>query len=109
MGRAGAYRAAIEGIRAAQLSGFLICAKVEMCAKQSAEFAELCAELESLDLDGMLIAGPEVSAANSGWHSFLSAVESARLAHLSQSAERAVEGQLAVATEANCEEVSQVP
>jgi hypothetical protein len=55
-GREGAFQAALEGIRAAKLSGFLICACLILHAdSDGVELAILHAELRKLDLDGFLI------------------------------------------------------
>jgi molybdenum cofactor biosynthesis enzyme MoaA len=55
-GNDGAFRAALEAIRAAKLSGFLICAHVILHADRDAgELAQLHDELRKLDLDGLLI------------------------------------------------------
>jgi MoaA/NifB/PqqE/SkfB family radical SAM enzyme len=86
LGQQGAFRAAMEGIRAAQLSGFLICAKLDLeASSRSATLTQFCAELQRLELDGMLIspasAGGEVAGAGdlvtAGWARFSRLVESA--------------------------------
>src|SRR5215831_15885572 len=54
--QAGAFRLALEGIRAARLSGFLICAQMILHADgDTAGLSQLQAQLSSLDLDGFLI------------------------------------------------------
>jgi len=78
MGRAGAFRAALEGIRAAQLSGFLICAKVDISPEDVREVLPLCYDLDGLDFDGIIPAAGGSSGANSGWGNLLRLVDSAR-------------------------------
>ena len=55
-GHAGAFGLALEGVRAARLSGFLICAQMILHAERdTAELVQLHEQLGKLDLDGMLI------------------------------------------------------
>jgi Radical SAM superfamily len=55
-GRHGAYRAAVEGLRAARLSGFFTCAQIVMHTDTSSEaLAHLHDQLRALRVDGMLI------------------------------------------------------
>jgi molybdenum cofactor biosynthesis enzyme MoaA len=55
-GQAGTSRAALEGIRTAQLSGFFVCANVVVDARSdSGELAQLFEVLRGLDLDGAII------------------------------------------------------
>ena len=55
-GRAGAFRAALEGIRTAQLSGFFVCANVVVHAQSDgADLGHLFDTLRGLDLDGAMI------------------------------------------------------
>jgi hypothetical protein len=90
-GRAGLRRAAMEGIRAAKLSGFMICAMTRVYENTDLEeIAELHKEIASLDLDGwviMLVPGETAASplqkkvlavramAGSGWASFSRLVE----------------------------------
>lgn len=61
-GHRGAFRAALEGIRAAQLSGFLICAYLDVPSESdSTEWTEFCAELSKWKLDGILVCPPVAS------------------------------------------------
>jgi MoaA/NifB/PqqE/SkfB family radical SAM enzyme len=54
--RAGVYRAAIEGIRAARLSGFLICAKTTVLEDTDLkEMAALKKLINELELDGWVV------------------------------------------------------
>lgn len=54
--RVGAFRAAVEGIRTARLSGFLICAHTVLHAdSEPSEMARLHDEIRKLDVDGFLI------------------------------------------------------
>jgi hypothetical protein len=56
MGQSGSFRAALEGIRTAKLSGFFVCANVVVDAEsESAELAGLFEALPGLDLDGAMI------------------------------------------------------
>ena len=56
-GRAGAFQLALEGIRAAKLSGFLICVHARIDAESKvAEIAELIQFARALDVDGFVIA-----------------------------------------------------
>jgi MoaA/NifB/PqqE/SkfB family radical SAM enzyme len=55
-GGAGAFQLATEGIRAARLSGFLICVHARVdAATQLSEMAELIRFAETLDVDGFMI------------------------------------------------------
>jgi MoaA/NifB/PqqE/SkfB family radical SAM enzyme len=55
-GREGAFRAAVEGIRAAKLSGFLVCAQVALHADtELSEFDQLRVYLEARDVDGFVV------------------------------------------------------
>jgi hypothetical protein len=116
MGRAGAFAAALEGIRAAQLSGFYVCARVHASAVAAAELTELFAELQRLDLDGLMIGGqaPVLDAAgvpvsSNGWSKLSELVEAARRGRLAPPLPQnptttAVEN----SAEAGCEEVAQI-
>jgi organic radical activating enzyme len=54
--REGAYRDAVEGIRAAKLSGFLVCAQVVLHADMElAEFDQLRVYFEARDVDGFVV------------------------------------------------------
>ncbi|MGA2419792.1 MAG: hypothetical protein ABSG69_06875 [Candidatus Acidiferrum sp.] len=56
LGRDGAFTLAIEGIRAAQLSGFFVCANVVVDHDtQLHEISQLLEQLGSVNLDGMII------------------------------------------------------
>src|SRR5271168_120059 len=80
-GRAGVFRAAVEGIRAAKLSGFLICAHVLLDEETRLEdIAELTGYLGALDADGLLVspAPHAVNAANPGSDTLRSKVSAAR-------------------------------
>jgi hypothetical protein len=55
-GREGAFRDAVEGIHAAKLSGFLVCAQVALHADtQLSEFDQLRVYLEARDVDGFVV------------------------------------------------------
>jgi MoaA/NifB/PqqE/SkfB family radical SAM enzyme len=55
-GRPGTFRRAVEGIRAARLSGFLICAHTRVDAQTDlAEISELVQFARTLDVDGFLV------------------------------------------------------
>jgi len=59
-GRQGAFRDALESIRTARLSGFLLCAQLILhSASEVAELERLHAELRKRDLDGFLISASE--------------------------------------------------
>jgi hypothetical protein len=61
VGRPGAFRDALESVRTARLSGFLLCAQLILHAlPEAAEIEHLYSELRRLDFDGFLIslAGP---------------------------------------------------
>ena len=61
VGRPGTFRAALEGIRTAQLSGFFICANVVVQAgSDRGELGRLFEELRGLDLDGAVISSASV-------------------------------------------------
>lgn len=61
--RPGAFRRAVEGIRAARLSGFLICAHIVLHAdSEPGELARLHDEICKLDVDGMLISPAALTA-----------------------------------------------
>jgi MoaA/NifB/PqqE/SkfB family radical SAM enzyme len=61
--RRGAFRAAVEGIRAARLSGFLICAHIVLHAdSEPGELARFHGEICKLDVDGMLISPAALTA-----------------------------------------------
>ena len=54
--REGAFRDAVEGIRAAKLSGFLVCAQVVLHADtELSEFEQLRVYLEARDVDGFVV------------------------------------------------------
>jgi len=54
--REGAFRDAVEGIRAAKLSGFLVCAQVALHADaELSEFEQLRVYLEARDVDGFVV------------------------------------------------------
>jgi len=56
VGRQGAFRDALESVRTARLSGFLLCAQLVLHApSESAEIERLHGELRGLDLDGFVI------------------------------------------------------
>jgi hypothetical protein len=56
VGRQGAFRDALESVRTAKLSGFLLCAQLVLHAPSaSAEIERLHGELRKLDLDGFVI------------------------------------------------------
>jgi hypothetical protein len=90
-GRPGTFRAALEGIRTAQLSGFFVCANVVV--SDGSDFGEalrLFDELRAFDLDGAVISSPSPDSAaagvvaearrrflNSGWASFSRDVDAA--------------------------------
>jgi hypothetical protein len=64
-GRSGAFRAAMEGIRVARLSGFLICGHAVLQAENDAAgLTRLWSELRGFDLDGMLISSAEAARAS---------------------------------------------
>jgi len=55
-GREGAFRDAVEGIRAAKLSGFLVCAQTVLHADMElSEFDQLRVYLEARDVDGFVV------------------------------------------------------
>ena len=89
LGHAGAFRAALEGIRAAQLSGFYVCAMLDSSRETlSGEWMEFGSVLSKLDLDGILIHGaenPELppdlrSLASPAWATFSQFITSAATA-----------------------------
>lgn len=56
VGRRGAFRDALESVRTARLSGFLLCAQLVLHApSESAEIERLSGELRNLDVDGFVI------------------------------------------------------
>jgi len=56
VGHRGAFRDALESVRTARLSGFLLCAQLVLHAPpESAEIERLHGELRNLDLDGFVI------------------------------------------------------
>ena len=56
VGHQGAFRDALESVRTARLSGFLLCAQLVLHApSESAEIERLHGELRELDFDGFLI------------------------------------------------------
>jgi hypothetical protein len=60
MQRPAAFAHAVEGIRAAQLSGFLICAHIVIeAATQKQDIERLCEYLQSLRVDGVVITAAE--------------------------------------------------
>jgi hypothetical protein len=55
-GREGAFRSAVEGIRTAKLSGFLVCAQMIVHADTAlAELEQLRGVLEACDVDGFIV------------------------------------------------------
>jgi MoaA/NifB/PqqE/SkfB family radical SAM enzyme len=57
--REGAFRDAVDGSRAAKLSGFLVCAQVALHADtELAEFEQLRVYLEARDVDGFVVTSP---------------------------------------------------
>jgi MoaA/NifB/PqqE/SkfB family radical SAM enzyme len=55
-GREGAFRSAVEGIRTAKLSGFLVCAQMTLHANTAlAELEQLQGYLEARDVDGFIV------------------------------------------------------
>ncbi|HVS86625.1 MAG TPA: radical SAM protein [Candidatus Acidoferrum sp.] len=55
-GREGAFRSAVEGIRTAKLSGFLVCAQMSVHADTTlAELEQLRGVLEARDVDGFIV------------------------------------------------------
>ena len=108
-GRPGAYRAAIEGIRAAQLSGFFICGKLDCDSADSGELAKLYAELVALDLDGWMTTAALGNAAGSGgWNDLRRAVEGAREASVARPLRYGTSPQARGAQETDGEEVAQI-
>jgi len=101
----GAFRAAIEGIRAAQLSGFLICAKMDHSVG-SPETAEVREGLRTLNLDGVMSTHSSL-VPDSGWSRFLRAVEQARSMEDKSSQPQPAQSQVATADAEGCEEVAQ--
>jgi hypothetical protein len=80
-GRSGVFRAAVEGIRSAKLSGFLICAHALIDEETRLEdIGQLKGYLAALDADGFLVsAAPDaVNAANRGSDSLREKVSEAR-------------------------------
>ena len=89
--RSGTFRAALEGIRTAQLSGFYVCANVVVSDESDlGGLARLFEELRPLDLDGAVISSTSLGMQNAtvlpearrrllspGWASFSSAMDSA--------------------------------
>ena len=62
-GRAGAFQAALEGLRAARLSGFLICVHARVHAEtEQSEIAGLIQFARSLDVDGFVITSASTQA-----------------------------------------------
>jgi hypothetical protein len=109
MGQAGAYQRALEGVRAAGLSGFWLLAKLEL-AKDSRELRGLSAALGPLGFDGMMVLAPDgasgVSPASNSWSRFLRQVEASRVG-----LERLAPGGASEpdrAQEESCEEVAEV-
>jgi radical SAM family protein len=107
-GRPGAFRAAIEGIRAAQLSGFLICAKMEWPSVGAREAAQLRKDLHALDLDGIIGVGSGRDASSS-WNRLWRTVELARVASVTEVTLHGPLTQLSGAKTGDCEQVRQVP
>jgi hypothetical protein len=80
-GRSGVFRSAVEGIRTAKLSGFLICAHALIDEETRLEdIGQLKGYLAALDADGFLVsAAPDaVNAANRGSDSLREKVSEAR-------------------------------
>jgi organic radical activating enzyme len=80
-GRSGVFRSAVEGIRAAKLSGFLICAHALIDEETRLEdIAQLKEYLAALDADGFLVspAPDAVNVANRGSDSLRSKIFEAR-------------------------------
>jgi len=72
-GRQGAFRDALESVRTAKLSGFLLCAQLILHApSESVEIERLHADLCKLDFDGFVIS--PVSPANEGLRSNVTAL-----------------------------------
>jgi hypothetical protein len=56
VGREGAFREALQGIRTAKLSGFLVCAQITVCADtETAELGKLRELLTRRDVDGFIV------------------------------------------------------
>jgi sulfatase maturation enzyme AslB (radical SAM superfamily) len=124
-GHAGLYRAAMEGIRAARLSGFMICLVTRIYEDTDLhEVEELRTTMASLDLDGWVImaalqgaAAPALekkllaarALAGSGWGNFSRLVELTEWPPLPQSA--SIEGASVPgeSREEACEEGVRVP
>ena len=68
VGRSGSFQRAIEGIRAAKLSGFHVCAHVSVTDKtEPCETGELFEFLDRYDVDGYIVSsGGKMQAASSG-------------------------------------------
>lgn len=112
MGRSGAFRAALEGIRAARLSGFWICAKLDTPPVDSPEFMRLYSEIAGLQIDGIMSSAASSPGADTGpnaaWNRVLRLAESARPApSLEPSIARAGTEEPGT-LESGCEEVAQV-
>ena len=86
---AGAFARAMEGVRAAQLSGFLVCAHVVLdAAAELDEMKQLLQQLRALEMDGVIVTARDDSArtakrvmaarellGNSWWANFSKAVQ----------------------------------
>jgi len=117
-GRAETFRAALEGIRTAQLSGFFICANVVVQAGSDFdELAPLFDRLRDLDLDGAVISsallGSESAEAvsearrrflSAGWAAFSRDVDAAAPRGISCQSVRTLEGASTSAADRNFEE-----
>jgi hypothetical protein len=108
MQRSGAFAAAIEGIRAARLSGFWICAKLDVLSGDPAESARLFQQIEGLDLDGIISATEGGSRAHAPWNRILQLVATAKPASAPRSPVQVKIAGAAATVESDCEEVTQV-
>jgi len=124
-GQAGLYRAAMEGIRAAKLSGFMICAVTRIHEDtELQEVAELHKTIAALGLDGWVttaatreMAAPSLARkmiaaramTGSGWASFSGLVESTEWLPLPQSAMTGRAASPGGSREEACEEGVRVP
>lgn len=111
MQRSGAFRAVLEGIRAAKLSGFWICAKLD-APSDSSEFTRLYNEIAGLQIDGIMSGAASGSGADAGpnaaWTRVLRLAESARPAPPSGPSIVRAGTEEPGTLESGCEEVAQV-